>query len=379
MPYAVELFSSLGNAKSFKAGKLCADELSQAQVLLVRSTTKVDASLLSKATQLQFVGTATAGFDHLNIDELNKRSIAVSIASGCNAVAVAQYVLSVLFTIATQDRLSLQNAKVGIVGAGSVGSAVAKYLSALDIPFVLYDPPLQQKGDKRRFVDFEKILKCDFITLHTPLIEEGEWPTHHMFDHERLQGLGKHQYLINACRGEVIDNQALIALFEARKPLNIVLDVWEGEPDINQSLISHVRLATAHIAGHTLEGKANGTNMLYRDLCKFLGVVPTLSINDFLPIASLKNYRESEYTQTCSDKITNGLDVVKFFCLQTYDISQDDRVFRTLMAQSQAFKYIRSNYQVRREFSAIEIANKDLFLSAEAKKSLSLLGFKIKD
>ncbi|WP_110427611.1 4-phosphoerythronate dehydrogenase [Glaciecola sp. KUL10] len=368
MPYGSLFFDELGDSKAFSVGNLNSEILKNTEALLVRSTTKIDQRLIKLAPKLKFVGTATAGFDHLDMDSLEDAGINVSIASGCNAIAVAQYVLSAIAHLSNVDDFKLENKTLAIIGAGQVGSALSGFCEALGLEYYLYDPPLQDAGDPRAFVSIEQALACDIVCLHTPLVVDGPYPTLHMFDNQRLKNLRPEQYLINACRGEVIDNSALLALFESGHNLNVVLDVWENEPCIEQKLIPFVRIATAHIAGHTLEGKARGTSMLYDALCKFTTQVNELQLSAFLPSYDKPHELKS-----------NSMQAILDLCLEVYDISKDDRVFRAEMAQSNAFKEIRRNYPVRREYSAVKIVNKDSHANIKTHEIARKLGFDVQD
>jgi erythronate-4-phosphate dehydrogenase len=368
MPYGSLFFNALGESTAFRVGKLNSDLLKGAEVLLVRSTTKVDENLFHLAPKLKFVGTATAGFNHLDIDALKAANISVSIASGCNAVAVAQYVISAIAHLSNLDDFNPYEKRVAIIGAGKVGSALSKFLDALEIDYCLCDPPLQLQGDQRCFVSFEKALECDIICLHTPLVTTGAYPTLHMFDEHRLAALRDDQYLINACRGEIVDDKALHELFKRGKKLNVVLDVWENEPDINRDLIPFTRIATAHIAGHTLEGKARGTSMLYDALCEYSNQANDLRLSSFLPSYDNTHHLKADSMQALLD-----------LCLEVYDISKDDSVFRAEMAQSNSFKEIRRNYPIRREYSAVKIVNKDSHTNKKTLEIAQKLGFQVQD
>jgi erythronate-4-phosphate dehydrogenase len=347
MPYAAEFFSELGECEVFSHKTINADMLADADVLLVRSTTKVDEQLLLKNKQLQFVATATAGTDHVDQHYLASQNIPFISAGGCNAVAVAEYVLSAILVMSKRLNWQLVDKTVGIVGAGHVGSALARVLTVLGIKHKLCDPLLDDAGDAREFVSMKDIMQCDVISLHVPWVKDGPYPTQNLFNKVRLAALQDNQILINACRGEVINNQAALALFEQGKSLNLVLDVWENEPSINLDLIPHTALATAHIAGHTIEGKARGTEMLYLALCKHLGMQANKKLSDYLPKA-----------QPSSIQIIENQDfwqVLHQLVLNVYNIETDDQYFRANMHSAAQFRYIRKHYPIRREFSAIAL------------------------
>jgi erythronate-4-phosphate dehydrogenase len=346
MPYAAAFLDSLGEAKAFELGGLTCESLVDIDALFVRSTTKVDATLLEKANKLQFVATATAGFNHIDIDYLNQHSVKWYSAGGCNATAVAEYVISAIFQLAYEDKFDPLAKKVAVIGAGNVGSALASILNGLNIDYVLCDPPLQATDENRSFVNFEAAMQADIICLHTPLITNGDFPTLHMFGSNELSKLSENQYLINACRGEVIDNGALLNCFEMGQRLNVVLDVWENEPLIKHDLIPYIRLATAHIAGHTLEGKARGTSMVYDAFCRHLNKQNVLKLEGFLP-----DFKNNLSVDSSLSPFNQLFQMAKHM----YDIKKDDGIFRARMAKSEAFAHIRKHYPVRREFSAVEL------------------------
>jgi erythronate-4-phosphate dehydrogenase len=363
MPYAAEFFTELGDCQVFSHKTIDADLIAEADVLLVRSTTKVNESLLSKARRLKFVGTATAGTDHVDRDFLALQGIHFQSAGGCNAIAVAEYVLSALSIINAQFNWNWQDKTVGIVGAGFVGTALQKKLDALGISYKLCDPPLQERGDPRQFVDMDAIMQCDVITLHVPLISGGHYPTEHLFDESRLSQLSNEQWLINACRGEVLDNAAALRLFQSGQKLNLVLDVWENEPSINLDLIPYVALTTAHIAGHTIEGKARGTEMLYHALCQFYQRANTKVLRDYLPLMS---------TELMLNPQLDFRQNVQKLILEVYDISKDSEHFKMTLHDAEQFRYIRKHYPIRREFSALKV-NTGNFARTEAIYALGFL------
>ena len=364
MPYAAEFFSGLGDCEVFSHKTVNADMLTDADVLLVRSTTKVNEQLLAKNKQVQFVATATAGTDHVDKNYLANQNIPFTSAGGCNAVAVAEYVLSAMLVMAKRLNWQLADKTVGIVGAGHVGSALSRVLTVMGINHQLCDPPLADAGDSRNFVGMSEIMQCDVITLHVPWVKDGPYPTQDLFDKTRLAALTDNQLLINACRGEVVNNQGALELFEQGRSLNLVLDVWENEPSINLDLIQHTALATAHIAGHTIEGKARGTEMLYVALCKHLGVQADKKLSDYLPEAEPSGIPISEKQDFWQ--------VLHPLVLNVYNIETDDQHFRVNMHSAEQFRYIRKHYPIRREFSAIAV-NTGNFADSKAIYALGFL------
>ncbi|WP_286233092.1 4-phosphoerythronate dehydrogenase [Thalassotalea sediminis] len=362
MPYAADFFGEFGQLKPFNGRALKADTLVDADVLLVRSITDVNHDLLQNSPNISFIGTATIGVDHIDQAYLQSQNIAFSSAPGCNAISVAEYVLSALVVLAERYCFSIFDRTVGIVGAGNTGSRLSEKLTALGIKHKLYDPILAaSETDSREFSSFEDILNCDVISLHVPKTMSGECPTYHMFDSAVLARLTDSQILINACRGEVIDNKALLALKNAGMATKLVLDVWEDEPDIEQALIPFCEIATAHIAGYSLEGKARGTEMLYLALCEQLNKTPNQSLASLLPKSTIgKMELHGKLNQVLLNQVVK----------MVYDVRRDDGIFRQQVC-NHGFDFIRKTYPARREFSATEVKMSDKQAEAQVKQ----LGF----
>ncbi|GHE85819.1 4-phosphoerythronate dehydrogenase [Thalassotalea profundi] len=347
MPYAADFFKDIGHLHPFAGRTLSAEAIKEADVLLVRSITQVNKTLLEKNTRLKFVGTATIGVDHIDQAYLQQRGIGFSSSPGCNAISVAEYVLSSLVILAERYCLTLSEMTVGIVGAGNTGSRLSEKLDALGIKYLLCDPLLaEQSSDKRIFSTLDEVLACDVISLHVPKTMTGEYATYHLLDHGRLSQLSDQQILINACRGEVIDNKALLALKNSGREFKLVLDVWEDEPNILHELIPFCEISTAHIAGYSLEGKARGTEMLYQALCQQLEITPKKQLKNYLIEANISGLT---INQPFNEILLNQL--VKL----VYDVRRDDGIFRQQIF-SHGFDHIRKNYPARREFSAMKIS-----------------------
>lgn len=375
MPYAHECFSLLGDAQSFDAKTLDPHELTDVDALICRSTLTVDSQLLRYAKQLKMVATATAGFNHLDTHYLQNAGISWCSAAGCNAVAVAEYVISALFAELSACEApikELQKRTIGIVGAGNVGSALSQKLDALGIEYKLCDPPLAESGDSRVLVEMPEILTCDVICLHVPLITQGEHPTLNLIGEEQLKQLSEKQIIINACRGGVLDENAFLRGLNQQRMPKLILDAWLNEPRIDQTILSLTALATPHIAGHTLEGKARGTFMTYASLCQLLDKNVRKDLDDLLPEIPIKRVSESEI---------QDLWLIPEMIFSLYDIKLDDRHFRRLMAQSEnavdTFRLFRANYAVRREFSAQRLAVPSNMKNNAVIERLSKLGFQI--
>lgn len=343
IPRGEAYFSTLGDATSFNGPSLTAEQLTHVDYLAVRSTTAVNEALLAKADKLKLVTTATAGTNHMDKSALDAVGIPWRSAGGCNAVAVAEYVVSVLMNAYRSKQLNLSRITVGIVGAGHVGTALAERLHALNIAYKLCDPPLQQAGDHRHFVSMDEILECDVITLHVPFVKAGEHATGHLLDAGRIAGLTSAQLLINACRGEVVDEAALLQRLQQPEPPTVVLDVFFSEPEINQALLPFLWLATPHIAGHSVEGKLRGTQMAYEHVCEAMDVSPSLTMDGFLAVPEAMPFTPKDRTAEALD-----WDSLSELLLSIYDVSNDDRLFRQDTSKS-GFLHMRKHYPVRRE------------------------------
>lgn len=283
MPYARELFSRLGEVTAVPGRPIPVDALTDADALMVRSVTKVNAELLD-GKGIKFVGTATAGTDHVDEAYLQSAGVAFSAAPGCNAIAVVEYVFSSLLMLAERDGFQLKDRTVGIVGVGNVGSRLQARLEAWGVRTLLCDPPRADRGDEGDFVSLETLVQeADVITFHTPLFKSGEYKTLHLADEALISRLKPGAILINACRGPVVDNNALLKCLKAGQNLSVVLDVWEPEPDLSVELLDKVDIGTAHIAGYTLEGKARGTTQVFEAFSDFIGQSQKVALDSLLP------------------------------------------------------------------------------------------------
>ena len=286
MPYAEELFSQIGEVILKSGRSLTADDLIDVDALMIRSVTKVNAELISKANKLKFVGTATAGMDHVDQSLLQEKGIFFTAAPGCNKVGVAEYAFSVMMVLAQQKGFSVFDKTVGIIGAGQVGSYLEKCLKGMGIKVLLNDPFKQEEGDPRSFTPLEELIETsDIITVHTPITKAGKYPTHHMFDEAVLNGLRADQILINAARGPIVDNSALKRRLQKNDGFTAALDVFEFEPEVDMELLPLLAFATPHVAGYGLEGKARGTTMIFNSYCEFLNNELRAHASDLLPTA----------------------------------------------------------------------------------------------
>ncbi len=365
MPYAESLFSQLGEVVVKSGRNISADDLTDIDALMIRSVTKVNAELISKAPRLKFVGSATAGMDHVDQALLKERGIFFTAAPGCNKVGVAEYVVSVLMVLAQQQGFSVFDKTVGIIGAGQVGSYLAAALSGIGIQVLINDPPKQEAGDQREFTPLTELLKqADVITLHTPITYDGDHPTHHLIDETVLNNLRGDQILINAARGPVVDNAALKQRLARNDGFTAALDVFEQEPIVDMELLPLLAFATPHVAGYGLEGKARGTTMIFNSYCEFIGHSLRAAASDLLPVAPIPRIMlDRRWDHATLHNLTQII----------YDVRKDDALFRREIAKPGAFDKMRKLYWDRREYNAVTlVGGADCNLEPLAK-----LGFQI--
>ena len=250
---------------------IAADEFSpltvkDADAIVVRTRTRCDAALLAKS-RCRLVATATIGTDHIDIDWCRANGIAVVNAPGCNAPAVAQYVMAVIIQLANRP---LSQYTLGIVGVGHVGSIVERWARALDMPVLVCDPPRMRAegGDGWSSLD-EIAARADIITFHTPLTREGDDSTFHIADRDFFASLRRAPLIINSARGPIVDTHALVEALDSGLVANAAIDCWEGEPAISPQLLSRAAIATPHIAGYSLEGKIRATRIVLDAITNF--------------------------------------------------------------------------------------------------------------
>jgi erythronate-4-phosphate dehydrogenase len=350
IPAAVACFSQFGDVQKVSGRQLSNADIGDAEVLIVRSVTKVNEALLV-GTGVRFVGSTTIGTDHLDLSYLASAGVRVCNAPGSNAESVVDYVISAICRSDNLLERLLMGESVGIVGYGNVGQRLGKRLSALGIAWRAYDPLL----DPVNFpclASLNDVLNSSLICLHAPLTRDGPYPSYHMLNADQLAVMPKDGVLLNAGRGEVVSTEALLALHDIRPDISFILDVWEGEPDFPAALAALCRIATPHIAGYSADGKLTGLKMVAAELADFLG----LSLS---PFAIPANMAESRPV-SCDG--ANVADFIRRAVTSVYDVGSDAARFRRIIDaidRVQKFDLLRKSYPVRRElaFSALTAAN----------------------
>lgn len=323
-----------------------AEVLKDADAVITRTRTKCNESTL-KGSSVKMIATATIGFDHIDTEWCEQNGIEWTNAPGCNSWSVRQYMASLLVQILNHYNLDRHNCTLGVIGVGNVGSKVAEIASILGLKVLLNDPPRARKEGNAGFVSLDEIIeKSDIITCHVPLQRSGQDATFHLFDQERISQLKPHQILINTSRGEVVDNKSLKAALQNKMIKAASLDVWENEPDIDTELMELLFTATPHIAGYSLDGKANGTWMSVQAIGKKFN----LPCKDW-KVTEVPN--PAQPVEFCIDLNGKNIDqVLDEAILYTYNIFTDDRRFRENPTE---FELQRADYPIRREFPAFTV------------------------
>ena len=328
IPYIKEVVERIANEVVYLPGDgFTREAIKDADALIIRTRTCCNRALL-EGSQVKFIATATIGYDHVDTEYCREAGITWTNCPGCNAGSVEQYVHSVLLLLKREKGLDLQNATIGVVGVGHVGSRVARMAGQLGMKVLLNDPPRADKGELG-FVDLKTIAReCDVVTFHTPLNYKGAYRTFHLADENFFLSLERTPYIINSSRGEVVDTASLLSALAEGRVKDAVIDTWENEPYLSSELLEKAYLATPHIAGYSADGKANATRMSLEALCRFFGIEDDFTISP----PELSGLQFSDNPEEAF--------------LQLYDPTRDSK---WLKASPEKFEWFRGNYPIRRE------------------------------
>jgi erythronate-4-phosphate dehydrogenase len=341
-----ETFSIIGEVTSVPGRAITSDVIKEADILVVRSVTEVNEALL-KNSNIKFVGSATAGIDHVDVDYLKDRGIGFASAPGSNSNSVAEYVIAALLLLDKRGKISLPEMSFGVVGVGNVGSKVVEKAEGLGIKVLQNDPPLKRETQDRVFRELDELMDCDVITLHVPLTYSGEDKTFYLFDEKRINKMKKGSVLINSARGKVVKQSALKAALKKGDLSGTVLDVWEEEPDIDKEMLEMVDVGTSHIAGYSYDGKVKGTRMVFDAICDFFSIDKEWKVN--LPPP------EVAYIEKTVNGKDNFVEILSEIIFKIYDIKEDDKNLRKILnlegeEKKKFFDGLRATYRIRREF-----------------------------
>ena len=337
IPFLREALEAMGHSVVALPGVvITAADVADADALFVRTRTFCNAGLLD-GSKVRFIGTATIGYDHIDAVYCADNGIRWASAAGCNAGAVLQYVQSVVYTWAKENGCTFERLTLGVVGVGEIGSRVVAWAESAGMRVLRNDPPRQAAEGTDDYVSLAKVAaECDIITFHPTLECGGQFPSHHLADEAFLASLKRCRLLINASRGPVVDNKALLAALEGGAPYDVALDVWEGEPDIPLSLLNKVYIATPHIAGYSAEGKLNATRLVLEAFAVFSGY------DGVLPLPALP---VPEPAVVVAPAFADAV-------LRIYSPREDSLALKQSPA---SFEDLRNNYRLRRETSAYKL------------------------
>jgi erythronate-4-phosphate dehydrogenase len=390
MPYAKEAFSTLGEVFARDGRVLTIDDVRDADALFTRSTTRINAALLAGST-VRYYGSAVIGTDHIDIPYLESHHIPWVAAPGCNAESVANYVTSALLWLGAQHGFSLKGKTIGIIGCGNVGSQVLRHAKALGLNIIVSDPPLQRTEMKlpkpARFAPLPELLaESDIVTCHVPLTKTGPDATYQMLNTEQFAQMKPGVIFINAARGAILATDALLSVLGTRVAYTVI-DCWEGEPTYRTDLLARADIATPHIAGHSYEGKVNGTKIIYK---AFLSWLAQTAGDPSCREHAAELLREENIEKLFAlppppvphidlSQIKDSEDLLRQAVLRVYDIEADSlRLKRSCVedpvARAAAFDQQRSRYPMRREFTSTTITLKKP--TAKLLATLQGLGFK---
>ncbi|MEO1078202.1 MAG: 4-phosphoerythronate dehydrogenase [Pseudomonadota bacterium] len=315
--------------------------------LWVRSVTRVNAAMVD-GSRLRFVGSATAGLEHVDRAALNERGIAFAAAPGSNAMAVVEYVISTLLAMEQPWERLCDGGTLGIIGYGHIGRRLAAFARAMGWTLRLCDPWVAEESPgAENFESLESVLGCDIVSLHSSLHERQPWPSRHLIGAPELELMSPDQWLVNACRGAVVDNAALLDCVESGDSPQLILDVWEGEPEIDWRLLQSpaVHIASPHIAGYSWDAKWEAVRLLLA-ATHAAGLVGSAAVSIQAPGAGGR-------TQAWP-----GNSSPAELMHEVYDPRCDDRRLRELLklppeARAAGFDRLRRDYPLRREASAL--------------------------
>lgn len=367
IPFLKGVFEPVADIDYYSGKEINCEIVKNADALITRTRTKCNEELLD-GSSIKLITTATIGYDHIDTKYCEENNIKWFNAPGCNSGSVKQYITSALFTIAEKEKFNLADKTIGIVGVGNVGSKIQNVAEALGMKILLNDPPRERKEGGKNFCSLDKIKnESDIITFHVPLNKNGIDKTYQLADDLFFDQLKKKPIIVNSSRGEVVKTSSLKNAIKEGKISNVILDVWENEPEIDLELLDIVDIATPHIAGYSADGKANGTSVCVNAINEYFNLGLTKNwFPENVPIA--KNGNEISVNTKNKSEQNIFADII----FSTYKILEDDMRLRI---SPQTFEKQRGDYPIRREFQNYIVKN--ILNDIELKNKLLKLGFQI--
>lgn len=369
IPHVYDAFKGIGPLRLLESGEITAAAVKNCDILVVRYVTHVDKKLLA-GSRIKFVGTVSAGTDHIDLNYLKDRKIAFSAAPGSNAESVAEYVIAALLSLHERGRISIPEATLGVVGVGNVGSRVAQKAKALGMKVLLNDPPKRRTTGDESFRPLSKLMDSDVITIHTPLTFTGKDKTAGLFGAERLAGLKRGAVIINSARGGIVCESSLKECLASERLGGAVIDVWENEPDIDAGLVELTDICTPHVAGLSREARLAAVCAIYGAVCAHFGIPPSWkpSVRRRAPLSCVSSSGDTLYSVLYG--AVRGI----------YDIEKDSADFKREVVNASttgaAFTAFRKRYRRRVEFSCRELGLSGL--TRPLARVVNTLGFKLR-
>lgn len=333
IPFIKGVFETYAEVVYKEGSTISREDLIDTDALIIRTRTRCNENLLN-GTSVKIIATATIGTDHINLDYCQKNGIFVANAAGCNAGGVMNYVFSALYGTAARKSINLTGATMGIIGVGNVGNRVAQMARTLGFKLKLYDPPRAEAEGPAGFCSLDELLaESDIVTMHVPLNEE----TRRMADSSFFEKMKSGAIFINAARGELVDDNALIEAIPRLGP--VIIDTWNNEPEINNRLLTMVDIATPHIAGYSYQGKQIGTSSVVRAVARYFGLNDLFTFYPATDVPELAAVKLDMYGKTQGE--------IAAIFQYNYPVFTDDFMFRM---NPGGFESLRTNYQYRKEF-----------------------------
>lgn len=329
IPFIERILDPYATVVRLEGKGVTALDVTDADALLIRTRTICDAKLL-EGSKVKFIGSATIGYDHIDLPYCERKGITVVTAQGCNAIGVAHYLMAVFNELGGD----LTKKKLGVIGVGNVGRRIAQLGRKLGMEVLLNDPPRAEQESDFISRDLNKMLpECDIVTLHTPYTTTGKHPTKNLANEAFFDKMKHGAIFINTSRGEVVDEEALIDAIDDSKIARAIIDVWRGEPSINHELLKRAAIATPHIAGYSMQGKANGSAHVVRALAHHFNIT---ELQAWYP-PSIQTNQRADLT---AEEIRKGIK-------GCYDIHADDAALRHA---PERFEELRNRYNYREEY-----------------------------
>jgi erythronate-4-phosphate dehydrogenase len=374
IPFLKGVLEPFADVVYLPGAKITPADIADTDAIFIRTRTICNEELL-RGSSVRLIVTATIGYDHIDTAYCEARGIRWVSAPGCNSSSVQQYIIAALLVLAKEKKWDLEDMTLGVIGVGNVGSKVAEAAATLGMCVLLNDPPRAEKEGDAAFTPLAQLLaQSDIVTCHTPLTKDGTYPTYHLSSHDFFNRMKDEVVYINTARGAVTDSKALLqaahssTLNSQLSTLNYILDVWEGEPDLDLELLENAFIGTPHIAGYSADGKANGTVVCVREFCRFFGlnILP-----DWYPSSIPAPPMPTVIAIDCERKTAQQ--VFYEAVTHTYPLWKDSLQLKQMPA---AFEEQRGNYWPRREFDSFAIELKHP--TGKIVKGLTSLGFKLK-